>query len=105
MSREHDIDRKQAQEDPDRARRALLALESPATLDFDDPTLEWRRLFSELLGAFLLVMAGAGAGVVGAVAGGEISRAAAVTVPGLTVTAVILRMGGGSGAHVSPGVS
>ena len=88
-----------------RARRALLALESPATLDFDDPALEWRRLFSEILGTFLLVMAGAGAGVVGAVSGGEISRTAAVTAPGLTVMAIILFMGGVSGAHLNPVVS
>jgi aquaporin Z len=88
-----------------RARRALLALESPATLDFDDPALEWRRLFSEILGTFLLVLAGAGAAVVGAVSGDGISRTAAVTAPGLTVMAVILFMGGVSGAHLNPVVS
>jgi aquaporin Z len=87
------------------ARRALLALENPATLDFDDPALEWRRLFSEILGTFLLVLAGAGAVVVGAVSGGAISRPAAVTAPGLTVLAVILFMGGVSGAHLNPAVS
>ena len=74
-------------------------------LDFDDPALEWRRLFSELLGTFLLVMAGAGAVVVDAVSGGEISRTAAVTAPALTVMAVILFMGGVSGAHLNPVVS
>jgi aquaporin Z len=74
-------------------------------LDFDDPALEWRRLFSEVLGTFMLVMAGAGAGVVNAVSGGEISRTAAVTAPGLTVMAVILFMGGVSGAHLNPVVS
>jgi aquaporin Z len=84
--------------------RALLALESPDMLDFDDPSLEWRRLFSEVLGTFLLVLAGAGAVVVGARLGG-VSRAAAVTVPGLTVTAIILFMGGVSGAHLNPVVS
>jgi aquaporin Z len=84
--------------------RALLALESPGTLDFDDPALEWRRLFSEILGTFLLVLAGAGAVVVDAVLGG-VTRAAAVTVPGLTVMAVILFMGGVSGAHLNPVVS
>src|SRR6476661_10725990 len=92
-------------EEAHRARRAILALESPATLDFDDPTFAWRRLFSELFGTFLLVMAGAGAGVVGAVSGGEISRTAAMTAPGLTVMAVILFMGAVSGAHLNPVVS
>jgi aquaporin Z len=86
-------------------RRAVLALEFPAMLEFDDPGLEWRRLFSELLGTFLLVLAGAGAGVVGAVSHGTISRAAAVTAPGLTVMAIILFMGAVSGAHLNPVVS
>ncbi len=86
-------------------RRALLALEFPATLEFDDPGLEWRRLFSELLGTFLLVLVGAGAGVVGAVSHGMISRPAAVTAPGLTVMAIILFMGAVSGAHLNPAVT
>jgi aquaporin Z len=64
-----------------------------------------RRLFSELLGTFLLVLAGAGAGVVNAVSHGAISRPAAVTAPGLTVMAVILFMGAVSGAHLNPAVS
>jgi aquaporin Z len=88
-----------------RARRALLALESPATFDFDDPVHEWRRLFSELLGTFLLVLAGAGGGVVNAVSHGGVSRGAAVTAPGLTVMAVILFMGAVGGAHLNPAVS
>jgi aquaporin Z len=105
MAQDDEIDYARVREDPGAARRALLALESPATLDFDDPTLEWRRLFSETLGTFMLVMAGAGALVVGAVSGGEVSRTAAVTAPGLTVMAVILFMGGVSGAHLNPVVS
>ena len=64
-----------------------------------------RRLFSELLGTFLLVLAGAGAGVVDAVSHGEISRSAAVSAPGLTVLAVILFMGAVSGAHLNPVVT
>ncbi len=86
-------------------RRALLALEFPGMLDFDNPALEWRRLFSELLGTFLLVTAGAGAGTVDAVSHGMISRTAAVTAPGLTVTAIILFMGAVSGAHLNPAVT
>jgi len=64
-----------------------------------------RRLFSEVLGTFLLVLAGAGAGVVNAVSGGAIGRPAEVVVPGLTVMAVILFMGAVGGAHLNPVVS
>ncbi|MGZ4269585.1 MAG: MIP/aquaporin family protein [Solirubrobacteraceae bacterium] len=67
-----------------------------------NPRLQWRRLFSELLGTFLLVLAGAGGGVVNAVSHGQISRTAAVTAPGLTVMAIILFMGAVSGAHLNP---
>src|SRR5437667_271122 len=73
--------------------------------NFDNPALEWRRLFSEVLGTFLLVLVGAGGGVVNAVSNGAISRAAAVTAPGLMVLAIILFMGAISGAHLNPAVS
>jgi aquaporin Z len=86
-------------------RRALLALEFPGLLEFDDASLEWRRLFSELFGTFLLVLAGAGAGVVNAASHGAIGRTAAVAAPGLTVLAVILFMGAVSGAHLNPAVT
>lgn len=105
MAREDGTDEPRPREDPRAARRSLLAVEYPAMLDFDDPALEARRIFAELLGTFLLVLAGAGAVVVDAVSGGEIGRGAAVTVPGLTVMAVILFMGGVSGAHLNPVVS
>lgn len=64
-----------------------------------------RRLFSEVLGTFLLVLAGAGAPVVNAVSHGGVSRTAAVAAPGLTVMAVILFMGAVSGAHLNPVVT
>jgi aquaporin Z len=88
-----------------RRRRALLALEFPGMLDFDDPSLEWRRLFSELFGTFLLVLAGAGAGVANALSHGAISRSTAVAALGLTVMAIILFMGAVSGAHLNPAVT
>jgi aquaporin Z len=72
---------------------------------FADPSRELRRLFSELLGTFLLVLAGAGAPVVDAFTHGGIGRGAAVTAPGLMVMAVILFMGTVSGAHLNPAVS
>jgi aquaporin Z len=85
--------------------RSWMGLEFPGVLQFDDPALEWRRLFSEGLGTFMLVLAGAGGGVVAAASHGMISRAAAVTAPGLMVMAVILFMGAVSGAHLNPAVT
>ena len=43
--------------------RQLLMLEFGDRKDFDDPRLEWRRLFSELLGTFALVLVAAGGGI------------------------------------------
>jgi aquaporin Z len=83
----------------------LLELEFGKGWDFDDPKHEWRRLFSELLGTFFLVLVGAGGAVVNAQSNGAISRAAAVTAPGLMVMAIILFMGAISGAHLNPAVS
>jgi aquaporin Z len=82
-----------------------LELELGKAGDFDDPKQEWRRLFSELLGTFFLVLVGAGGAVVNAQSNGAISRAAAVTAPGLMVMAIILFMGAVSGAHLNPAVS
>ena len=45
--------------------------------NFDDPRQEWRRLFAEVLGTFLLVLVGAGGGVVDAVSHGAVGRARA----------------------------
>ncbi|MEO8899113.1 MAG: aquaporin [Candidatus Dormibacter sp.] len=73
--------------------------------DFHDVRHWWRRVFSEILGTFLLVLGGVGSSVVMSVSGVPISRAAAVTVPGLTVMAVILFMGKIGGAHLNPVVS
>ena len=87
------------------SRRAALALEFPALDEFDDPKLEWRRLFSELLGTFLLVLAGAGGGLLNVQTHGQVSLAAAVIAPGLMVMAIILFMGAVSGAHLNPVVS
>ena len=75
-------------------------------VDFWDDSYEWRRLFSELLGTFLLVLAAAGSGMVNARFGGNaIPGPAQVVAPALTVVAVILFMGAVSGAHLNPAVS
>jgi len=86
-------------------RESLLALEYPGLDKFDDPTQEWRRLFSELFGTFLLVLVGAGGAVVNASSDGAISRSTAVAAPGLMVMAIILFMGAVSGAHLNPAVT
>ena len=83
--------------------RHLLTLEFGDRKDFDDPRLEWRRLFSEILGTFFLVLVAAGGGLLHAK--GQISLAAAVVAPGLMVMAIILFMGAVSGAHLNPAVS
>lgn len=84
---------------------AVLEREPLWARDFNDLSYEARRLFSELFGTFLLVLAGAGAAVLDAATHGQIGRAAAVTAPALTVLAVILFMGAVSGAHLNPVVS
>jgi len=83
--------------------RHLLALEFGDRKDFDDPRLESRRLFSELIGTFMLVLVAAGGGILHGK--GQITLSAAVVAPGLMVLAIILFMGAISGAHLNPAVS
>ena len=73
--------------------------------DFQNPKQEWRRLFSELFGTFLLVLVAAGGGMMSQAFPDTISRQAAVVAPGLMVMAIILFMGRVSGAHLNPAVS
>ena len=58
---------------------------------------EWRRLFAEVFGTFLLVVVAAGAGVVDAVSHGQVPLDAQVVAPGLMVMAIIYFMGAVSG--------
>jgi aquaporin Z len=73
--------------------------------DFQDPKQEWRRLFSELYGTFLLVIVAAGGGMMGEAFPNTITRTAAVVAPGLMVMGIIMFMGRVSGAHLNPAVS
>ena len=84
---------------------ALDARVEGAIRDFYDPKFEVRRLFSELIGTFFLVLVAAGGAVVNAQSNGQIPLAVRVTAPGLMVMAMILFMGGVSGAHFNPVVS
>jgi aquaporin Z len=74
--------------------------------DFWDDSFEGRRLFSELLGTFFLVLVAVGGGMVSARFGGNaVPYTAKVVAPALMVAAVILFMGTVSGAHLNPAVS
>jgi aquaporin Z len=83
----------------------VVERESAWVRDFTDLSYEWRRLFSELFGTFLLVVAAAGGAVIQDRSNGQIGRVAEVTAPALTVLTVILFMGAVSGAHLNPIVS
>jgi aquaporin Z len=92
------------------ARIALGSMGEPNSFarryDFWDSQYEPRRIFSELLGTFLLVLVAAGAGMVNARFGGNaVPAAARVVAPGLMVLAIIMFMGAVSGAHLNPAVS
>jgi aquaporin Z len=77
-----------------------------AAIDFDNPRLEYRRLFSEVWGTFLLVLVAAGGGVIGATAyGGALTLATKALAPGIMVMAIIFFMGTVSGAHLNPAVT
>ena len=74
--------------------------------DFWDHTYEGRRLFSEVLGTFFLVLVAVGGGMVSARFGGQaVPYGAKVVAPALMVMAIILFMGAVSGAHLNPAVS
>jgi aquaporin Z len=74
--------------------------------DFWNDRYEGRRLFSEVLGTFFLVLVAVGGGMVSARFGGNaVPYIAKVTAPALMVAAIILFMGTVSGAHLNPGVS
>ena len=78
--------------------RSRLTTFEETVQDFQDSSQEWRRLFSELLGTFFLVLVAAGGGMMGQAFPDTISRTAAVVAPGLMVAAIILFMGRVSGA-------
>jgi len=74
--------------------------------DLWNDRFEGRRLFSELLGTFFLVLVAVGGGMVNARFGGDaVPYGARVVAPGLMVAAIILFMGMVSGAHLNPAVS
>ena len=86
------------------ARRTAATRKSD--MDWDNSSLEYRRLFSELWGTFLLVLVAAGGGVVGATAfGGDLTLAMKALAPDIMVMGIIFFMGTVSGAHLNPAVT
>ena len=73
--------------------------------EFRDPAGEWRRVFAEFWGTFLLVLVGAGGAIASAKSHGDLSPVMASVAPGLLVLAAIYFMGAVSGAHLNPAVS
>ena len=83
----------------------FLEFEGPKRKNIDDPKHELRRLFSEILGTFFLVLVAVGGNIVYSMNAGAISPVAVVAAPGLMVMVIILFMGNVSGAHLNPVVS
>jgi len=100
-----------ADQDVAGGRRLLLrAFGTPNSVlhefDFWDTRYEGRRLFSEVLGTFFLVLVAVGGGMVNARFGGDaVPYGAAVVSPALIVAAIILFMGTVSGAHLNPAMT
>jgi aquaporin Z len=85
--------------------KVLSEFEVPWKKNFDDPKLEYRRLFLEALGTFFLVLVAVGGNVVYLMSAGADSLITGVVAPGLMVMGIILFMGNVSGAHLNPVVS
>ena len=81
------------------------AVAKSAAADFLKPAREWRRIFAETWGTFLLVLAASGGRVIAAWTGSAVSPAALAIAPGLMVMALIYMMGAVSGAHLNPAVT
>jgi aquaporin Z len=112
-SQPHDLAPPSGPDRREEARHAQVALQSigqpnsvSGQFNFWDDRYEGRRLFSELLGTFLLVLVAVGGGMVNARFGGTaVPYTARVVAPALMVAAIILFMGTVSGAHLNPAVS
>ena len=84
------------------ARRMIEHGDAP---DFTDAKAEWRRVFAETWGTFLLVAGAAGASITADLSPDKIAYGAAVVVPGLMVMVGIYMLGEVSGAHFNPAVT
>lgn len=86
------------------ARRRRM-LQTQAIPNFLDPALEWRRIFAETWGTYLLVLVGAGGHITSARSAFPPPDAALAIAPGIMVMTIIYFMGTVSGAHINPAVT
>jgi len=91
--------------EPQRTAQQGRMVQKQVSPDFLNPAHEWRRIFAETWGTFLLVLVAAGGGVVAARSGGAVTLGMQVVAPGLMVIAIIYFMGTVSGAHLNPAVT
>lgn len=91
--------------DPQHAAQQGRMVQKQASPNFLDPAHEWRRIFAETWGTFLLVLVAAGGGIVAVKSGGAVTLGMQVIAPGLMVMAIIYFMGTVSGAHLNPAVT
>jgi len=85
--------------------RLALLNEIASTVNFNDPVREWRRLFAEFWGTFLLVLFAAGLAMAAETDPARTSHEAAAIAPGIVVMVVIYLAGSVSGAHLNPAVT
>ena len=102
---EEDRKVKSANETNSKSALNLLMLHPQKSPNFLDDSHEYRRMFAEVWGTFLLVMVATGANVVAAKSDGAVTLGMAVVAPGLMVMAIIYFMGTVSGAHLNPAVT
>ena len=69
------------------------------------PHIVYRRLFTELLGTFLLVVVDCGGAVIASLSHGQVTPAARSAAMGLLIMAMVTTMGDVSGAHFNPSVT
>jgi aquaporin Z len=100
-----EVDMESTGQDLSDAAQQQPVIERQSAPDFFDSSLEWRRVFAEAWGTFLLVLVAAGGGVVTAMSGGRVTLGMMVVAPGLMVMAIIYFMGAVSGAHLNPAVT
>jgi aquaporin Z len=88
---------------PDAAQQPVI--QGQPAPDFFDTSFEWRRVFAETWGTFLLVLVAAGGGVVAAMSDSRVTLGMMAVAPGLMAMVIIYFMGAVSGARLNPAVT